>query len=114
LPFVLDDMLLAPTLPLPLCTVTPLPLPTVLCADTLPFPACTDVDMPLGGFSPGFKCTTLQPFELDADELAANAEPAAKPAITSTASAAADLICFTPDKFKLLLQAQTPHGPEKR
>jgi hypothetical protein len=67
LPLVLDDMLVAPTLPLPLCTL--MPLPTVLCAETLPLPACTEVDIPLGGFSPGIKCTTLHPFELDADEL---------------------------------------------
>ena len=67
LPLVLDDMLVAPTLPLPLCTL--MPLPTVLCAETLPFPAWTDVDIPLGGFSPGFRWTTLQPPELDADEL---------------------------------------------
>ena len=67
LPFVLEDMLLAPTLPLPLWTL--MPFPTVLCADTLPLPACTEVDIPLGGFSPGFRWTTLQPSEFDADEL---------------------------------------------
>lgn len=67
LPLVLDDMLVAPTLPFPLWMLTP--FPTVLFAETLPLPAWTDVDNPLGGLSPGFKCTTLQSLEFVADEL---------------------------------------------
>jgi hypothetical protein len=69
LPLLLVDMLveLAPeplvTLaPLPELTETPVPPPpTEVCPDTCPLPALMDVDIPVGGFSPGFKCTTLQP-----------------------------------------------------
>jgi hypothetical protein len=72
LPLLLVDILLelAP-LPLvtlelappPLLTDTPgAPLPTVVWPDTCPLPALMDVDIPLGGFSPGFRCTTLHPF----------------------------------------------------
>jgi hypothetical protein len=105
LPLLLVDMLveLAPdpllTLePLPEVTDTPVPLPpTLVWPETWPLPALIDVDMPVGGFSPGLRCTTLQPAVLIslllalvllalllAAEAAAAAPMSARPAIAAT------------------------------
>jgi len=65
LPVVVTALLV---LPLPECTVTP--LPPVELAVTLPPPAVTVLDnVPEGGFWPGFISTTLQLFGLETDAL---------------------------------------------
>jgi hypothetical protein len=94
-PSLLVDTLLAAlppavllTAPPPLLTETPLsPRPTVVCPDTLPLPAEIEVDMPPGGLSPGFRCTTLHPFEVEfaLTSPAANAG-AVKPAASRAAA----------------------------
>jgi hypothetical protein len=104
LPLLLVDMLLeaapAPLValdPLPELTETPPPPPpTVVWPETCPLPALIEVDIPVGGFSPGFKCTTLHPLEF---VLALVPAAAAKPAQLTIAkpvrAAIANFICYS-------------------
>jgi hypothetical protein len=65
LPVVVTALLVVP---LPECTITP--LPPVDLALTLPPPAVTELDSaPDGAFSPGLSSTTLQLFGLETDAL---------------------------------------------
>ena len=101
--------------PLPLLTDTPgAPFPTVVWPDTWPLPALIEVDMPLGGFSPGFKCTTLHPLVLVSALLplelllllAAPAAPANANTATPTRAAVVIFMCRS-------FGFEVPHGHAK-
>src|SRR6185369_4539909 len=94
--------------PLPECTVTP--LPPVVDPDTWPLPAVTELDSVPDGLSFALRSTTLQPFGLFTDALVVLLSPAPKavPAAAPTRIKQSDTESVRNDIGILLLGGARP------